>query len=107
MKKLINEILGLPETQMNIIEHISIIRKVSHFNSLINCDTFLFYKRRRYLCKSCQTSFVENNPFTANGRTKVSSKSIINILDDLKPYNETFSSAARRYNLSVSKCSYF
>ncbi len=78
------------------------VRKVSH-NSLINRDTFLFYKCRRYLCKSCKISFVENNPFTANRRTKVSSKSIINILDDLKPYNETFSSVARRYNLSVTK----
>lgn len=66
----------------------------------INFDSTIYYKTRRYLCKRCGKSFVENNPFAAT-RKKVTPSSIINILNDLKPYNATFSSVARTYGLSV------
>lgn len=77
-------------------------RKISH-SILLNRDTTIFYNRRRYFCKHCNASFIESNPFTMKDQSKVSSYSIINILNDLKPYNSTFSSVARKYNISTTK----
>lgn len=77
-------------------------RKISH-SILMKRDTTIFYNCRRYLCKHCNASFSESNPFTMKEQTKISSYTIINILEDLKPYNATFSDVARRYNLSVTK----
>ena len=77
-------------------------RKISH-SFLLNRETTFFYNCRRYLCKHCRASFTESNPFTLKDQTKISSYSIINILNDLRPYNATFSDVARRYHISVSK----
>lgn len=78
------------------------IKKISH-NILMNRDTFIFYNCRRYLCTDCRKSFLEKSPILMDSKSKISSYTIINILNDLKPFNETFSSIARRYNLSVTK----
>lgn len=78
------------------------IKKISHA-MLLNRDTVIFYKCRRYLCKHCHKSFIESNPFTKTSSTKISSMTIINILNDLKPFNVTFSYIAKRYHLSVTK----
>lgn len=64
-------------------------------------NTIIYYKARRYLCKSCGKSFIENNPF-GNGRKKTPPAMILQILDALKPYNSTFSSVAKLYNVSVT-----
>ena len=133
MKKFIMNALGLTVDQFDLIDSISTInehdvlitlkrfphncphcdtitshvkgyqmKKISH-NILINKDTFIFYNCRRYFCIKCNSSFIENSPITINSKSKISSKTIINVLEDLKPFNETFSSVARRYNLSVTK----
>lgn len=66
----------------------------------INYDSTIYYKARRYRCKDCGKTFVESNPFGAT-RKKVTQSTILNILNDLKPFNSTFSSVARTYGLSV------
>lgn len=75
-------------------------RKLRH-KILINFDSTIFYRQRRYLCKNCGASFIEINPFTGN-RYVMTPATIINILDDLKPYTSTYSSVAKKYGISVS-----
>ena len=41
------------------------IRKLKH-KILINFDSTIFYNQRRYVCKNCNATFVENAPFTGN-----------------------------------------
>lgn len=133
MKQFIMTTLGLSNDQYNLIESIHSVddttifitlkkvphhcptcnfltskvkgytsKKISH-NVLIHRDTFIFHKCRRYLCTQCNRSFVETSPILIAPYAKISSKTIINVLDDLKPYNETFSSVARRYNISITQ----
>lgn len=68
-------------------------RKYKH-KILINFDSTIFYRQRRYLCKDCESSFIKTNPFTGN-RYFMTPAIIINILDDLKPYTSTYSSVAK------------
>lgn len=75
------------------------MRKISH-KVLINFHSTIYYRQRRYICKNCGHSFIEYNPFSSS-RYFLSPATVINILDDLKPYNSTFSSVARKYNVSV------
>lgn len=76
------------------------IRKLKH-KVLINFDSTIFYKRRRYICKHCDHSFIEHSPFT-HSRHVMTPTTVINILNDLKPYTSTYSAIAKKYNLSVS-----
>lgn len=66
----------------------------------ISYGSIIYYRTRRYLCKACNKSFIENNPFGAT-RKKLTPFTILNILNDLKSYNSTFSSVARTYGISV------
>lgn len=64
------------------------------------CD--LIYKKRRYLCKNCKITFYQSYPaFNSSERTTFETK--VNILLDLKKYNETYSSVAKRYHLSSTQ----
>lgn len=76
------------------------IRKLNH-KVLIHSHSFIFYKQRRYCCKDCGKSFVEYSPFTGT-RHILTASTVINILNDLKPYTSTFSSVAKKYGVSVS-----
>lgn len=67
--------------------------------SVSNC--YITYNARRYQCPHCKKTFFENNPF-AFGHSRVSIATVSNILRDLKAPNETFTSVAKRYNVSVS-----
>lgn len=75
-------------------------RKIKH-KVLVNYSTTIFYKQRRYKCKDCGKTFVELSPFSCN-RHVMTSTTVINILNDLKPYNSTYSSVAKKYDVSVS-----
>ena len=57
------------------------------------------YHAHRYKCLICGRTFYENNPFVFKAQ-KVSVLTVKNILEDLKNPAETFSNAAKRYNLS-------
>ena len=72
-----------------------------HQKIFIQFDSVIYYRVRRYKCNSCGRSFVEENPF-GSGRRKITPALVIQILDALKPFNSTFSSVARDFNLSVS-----
>lgn len=61
----------------------------------------IYYKVRRYYCKQCGKTFIEKNSFI-NSKKRIPPATIFDILNDLKPYNSTFSSVARIHNLSVS-----
>lgn len=76
------------------------IRKIS-IKIFNNVFTTVFYKCRRYYCPNCSASFVERSTLIGE-RKSISPAVVVNILKDLKPYNSTFSSVARRYNVSVS-----
>ena len=76
------------------------IRKLKH-KILINFDSTIFYNQRRYVCKDCNATFVENAPFTGN-RNVMTPTTVINILNDLKPYTATYSSVAKKYGVAVS-----
>lgn len=75
-------------------------RKIKH-KILINYNTTIHYRQRRYKCNDCGRSFVESSPFTCS-RHVMSPVTVINILKDLKPYNSTYSSVAKKYGVSVS-----
>jgi len=77
-------------------------RKISH-RTLIHNHVKIFYKSRRYFCNTCRKTFMEKNIFSNSSYSKISSFTIINILNDLKPYTATFSSVARKYGISVNK----
>lgn len=75
-------------------------RKLKH-KILIPFNSTIFYHQRRYRCKVCGATFIEKNPFTGN-RYVMTPTTIINILNDLKPYTSTYSSIAKKYGVSVS-----
>lgn len=75
-------------------------RKIIH-SVLSVCDCYIIYRARRYQCPHCKKTFLENNPF-AFGSSRVSIATVSNILRDLKSPNETFTSVAKRYDLSVT-----
>lgn len=61
--------------------------------------TTLIYRARRYVCPVCRRTYYEHNPFTFGSR-RISARTTLNVLEDLKDFNETMSSVARRYNIS-------
>ena len=76
-------------------------RKLIH-STLVNWKCIIFYKRRRYLCKDCSSSFSEKNPFINTGES-VTLETKINVLKDLKFVANTYSAVAAIYNISVTK----
>ena len=84
-----------------VIKNGFISRKLTH-STLVNRKCFIIYERRIYLCKECDFSFSENNPFI-NTSESVTLETKINVLKDLKKVNNTYSSTAERFNLSTTK----
>jgi len=76
-------------------------RKLIH-STLINRKCYIIYQERRYICEPCELTFHETNPFV-NAKENVTIETKINVLKDLKFANTTYTSAARRQNLSVTK----
>lgn len=75
-------------------------KKIVHsILSFRNC--YILYEARRYQCPHCKKTFFENNPF-AFGSSRISVATVYNILRDLKSPNETFTSVAKRYDVSVT-----
>lgn len=76
-------------------------RKLTH-STFSNRICYIIYEQRRYLCKTCGTSFNEKNLFSASRET-LTYETKINILKDLKHPEETYTSVANRYNTSTNK----
>lgn len=75
-------------------------RKIAH-KVMMGRQSIIRYRARRYVCKKCGKTFIEDNPFS-HYQQRVSVAVIDQIMHDLKYQNETFTSVARRYNLSAT-----
>lgn len=73
-------------------------KKITH-SVLSDRACSIIYKARRYVCPICKSTYYEKNPFVFN-KMKISIFTVQRVLTDLQNYNETFSSVARRYNIS-------
>jgi len=62
--------------------------------------TFLVYKKRRYICPSCNKKFYENNNFVGRYQHKSSRLNTTIIRELMSESSQT--SVARRYNVSTS-----
>lgn len=74
--------------------------RVNH-SILAGRNAEIYFKRRRYLCPKCRKTFSEDNPFVIR-KGKISLETVVNILDDLKKPEVTYTSVARRYKVSPS-----
>ena len=61
----------------------------------------ILYRQRRFICPKCGTTCMEKNPFISNEDSRISDQTVENILQDLKRYNNTFTSTAERYGLTT------
>lgn len=76
-------------------------RKLIH-STLVNRKCTIIYAQRRYKCQRCDYTFHEDNPF-GHKKENVTYETKVNVLKDLKYPNFTYTSTARRYNLSITK----
>lgn len=75
------------------------VDKRINYKLLTDRKTTLIYRARRFICPVCRRTYYEYNPF-AFGSQRISRRTVINVLTDLKDFNETMSSVARRYDIS-------
>lgn len=71
-------------------------------NPMNGFPTKLVCTAHRYHCQYCGITFSDRLPMAMDG-WNLTRAAIIKILDDLKPYNATYSSIARSYGISVTK----
>ena len=76
-------------------------RKITH-SIFTNENAVIIYNARRFKCPSCGSTFYESNPFSST-YSNASDITVNNCLKLLKLYNETFSSVARKMNISVTE----
>lgn len=69
---------------------------------IVGLKAIVELKRRRYVCKACEKSFMEANPLGIDN-CNISWLTIIKILEELRMPEETYESIARRYHISVSR----
>ena len=67
--------------------------------TLINHNSLLYYRCRRYKCKDCSSTFNEDNPFSVH-KHRVSNLLKIEVLSELKKPFHTYSSVAQRFFIS-------
>ena len=89
-----------PDCNSKMIIHSYVIRNLKH-TALVNRKCTIVYERRRYYCKNCKTTTLEDNPFI-NSKEHVTYETKINVLMDLKNPAITYTTVANRYNLSVT-----
>lgn len=76
-------------------------RKLTH-STLANRSCVIYYQQRRYRCPHCEISFCERNPFIDTSE-RLTFETKFNVLTELKYCEVTYTSVAKRYNLSISK----
>ena len=84
---------------MNIHDYTQ--RKLTH-STFVNRQCTIYYRQRRYICKECEITYKEKNPFTKTTEN-LTIETKVNVLKDLKYVNETYTSVARRYNISITQ----
>lgn len=75
------------------------IKKITHSIST-NQPCILNYKARRFKCKDCGKTFLENNPFCQKDE-KLSLYTVIKILEKLRSHTATFTSVSKDLNVSI------
>ena len=75
-------------------------RKLTH-STFSNRNCYIIYKQRRYRCSYCDITFNEHNPFS-NKRDTLTYETKLNILNDLKHPDATYTSVAQRHNTSTN-----
>lgn len=80
-----------------------VTKEVTH-SALTTQKCIIKYRARRYKCPVCGKTYYEFNPFVFKSQ-KISILTVHNILKDLKDFNETFTSVARRYHVSPTSVS--
>lgn len=75
-----------------------ITKKIIH-SVLTDRKCILRYHARRYKCSLCGRTYYERNPFTFKDM-RISSKTVINVLENLKDFNATYTSVAKEYHIS-------
>lgn len=73
--------------------------KVINYSALNDRKCILHYRARRYRCPVCGRTYYEHNPFTFKSM-KISAKTVMAVLKDLKSQSATFSSVAKRHYIS-------
>lgn len=97
--KLTPQPICCPECGYNSPKVKSYVSKKINHSVLNDRSCTIAYHARRYVCPLCKRTFYESNPFVFNSM-KISSLTVYNVLSDLKDFNETFSSVARRHHIS-------
>ena len=73
-------------------------KKINH-SLLKDRKSIIIYNARRFVCPVCGRTYYEHNPFVF-GSGKISIKVILNVLEQLRDFNATFSSVARDNHIS-------
>lgn len=76
-------------------------RKLTH-STFAHRKCTIFYQQRRCKCTACELTFHEKNPFI-NSSECLTYETKVNVLKDLKYPEATYTSVARRYNVSITK----
>lgn len=76
-------------------------RKLKH-STFANKPCIIYYEQRRYICLECCTTSCEQNPFIDTSE-RITYETKINVLNDLKHPEATYTSVANRYDLSPTK----
>ncbi len=87
-----------PYCSRNVKVHGYYPRKLIH-STLANRKCTIIYKQRRFYCSNCDLSFNEHNPF-GNTTDCLTYETKVNILNDLKHPESTYTNVANRYNVS-------
>lgn len=73
-----------------------------HITDIASFNSLLFFRKRRYICKYCQKTFIEKNPFGPNN-TNVSWNTLVSIMNDLSNLSYTYKNIADRHHISITR----
>jgi len=85
----------------NIYKHGNVTKKIVH--SITNhSKCIILYKAKRYRCKLCKKTYLENNPLSFR-YDSISIYTKMEILNALRNYNQTFTQVANQFQVSIQK----
>ena len=99
--KLVQKVTSCPFCHNYIKVHDYYDRKLTH-STFSNKKCTIIYSQRRYRCPQCELTFREGNPFIDSSE-HITYKTKFNILKELKYPEATYTSVAKRYNVSANK----
>lgn len=85
-------------SKLNIKDYKS---RTIHHQLLIQRNTHIVFRQRRYFCPTCQKTHLEHNPFS-DSKSNISHETKISVMKYLKGQEANFSSTARHFHLPVT-----